>query len=66
MNTAVMCELDFSALFEQVKPAMGGLILTTNTATESREIFIGVRVMGVRAADKILHSLKSLDGLRET
>lgn len=37
VNTADLCEMHFSALFEQVRPVMDGLILTTNMATESLE-----------------------------
>lgn len=45
VNTAVLCEMHFSAFFEQVRLVMGGPILTTNTATERmKEVFIGVAV----------------------
>lgn len=49
MNTSVLCEMHFSAFFEQVSLEMVGLILTTNMATESMtEVFIGVSVKGVK------------------
>lgn len=68
VNTAVLCEMHFSA-FQQVKLVMAGLILTTNMATESmKDVFTGVSVKGVRAgpAGKIHNSLQSQGWFMET
>lgn len=62
VKNVVLCEMHFSALFEQIRQVMVGLILMTNTATESMtDISAGVDVKSGRTgpADKIHSSLKS-------